>query len=65
MAFIILKKDASQKWQGRHDAFAAELKTHARGRLPGFACPEWVQVVEELPVSSLRSIREDKVWYEY
>lgn len=54
MAFIILKKDASQKWQGRHSEFEVELKTHARGRLPGFACPEWVQVVGELPVSAQR-----------
>ena len=53
MAFIILKKDAAQKWQGKHEEFAVELKKHARSRLPGFACPEWVQVVEELPVSSI------------
>lgn len=54
MAFIILKKNASQRWRGRHSEFEVELKMHARGRLPGFACPEWVQVVEELPVSDQR-----------
>ena len=52
MAFIILKKDAAAKWAGRHDEFEGELKKHARQRLPGFACPEGVQVVEELPVSA-------------
>ena len=51
MAFIILKKDATDKWRDRATEFEVELKRHARERLPGFACPEWVQVVEELPVS--------------
>lgn len=51
MAFVILRREAVDKWNGRHEEFAAELKKHARTRLPGFACPEWVQIVEELPVS--------------
>jgi hypothetical protein len=50
MAFVILKTDAATKWAGRHDDFGVELKRHARSRLPGFACPEWVKVVNELPV---------------
>lgn len=52
MAFVILRKEAAGKWKDRHADFAAELRAHARSRLPGFACPEWVQVVEELPVGS-------------
>ena len=51
MAFVILKKPAVAKWQGRHGEFEVELKKFSRGRMPGFACPEWVQVVDELPVS--------------
>jgi acyl-coenzyme A synthetase/AMP-(fatty) acid ligase len=50
MAFVILKPDHMATWKGKHDQFEAELKKHARGRLPGFACPEWVQVVSDLPV---------------
>ena len=51
MAFVILHPQRATQWAGRHAAFADALKKHARARLPGFACPEWVQVVEELPVS--------------
>lgn len=51
MAFVILRQDAVNKWKGRHEVFEAELKKHARSRLPGFACPEWVHVVDDLPVS--------------
>ena len=50
MAFVILRADAAKRWAGRHAGFEADLKKHARTRLPGFACPEWVQAVEELPV---------------
>ena len=31
--------------------FERDLKAFAKGRLPGFACPEWVRVLDELPVS--------------
>ena len=37
-------------WAGNHGGFEVELKRHARKLLPGFACPEWVQVVDKLPV---------------
>lgn len=53
MAFVILRPAAAPRWAGRGADFEAELKRHARARLPGFACPEWVQVVEELPVSRI------------
>jgi AMP-binding enzyme C-terminal domain len=51
MAFVILHKHHVKTWEGIHDKFTQELKQHARARLPGFACPEWVQIVEDLPVS--------------
>jgi hypothetical protein len=51
MAFVILHKHHVETWEGMHDKFTQELKRHAKARLPGFACPEWVQIVEDLPVS--------------
>lgn len=51
MAFVVLHPQHAAKWAGRHDQFADELKKHAKTRLPGFACPEWVEVVSDLPVS--------------
>ncbi|KAI0950025.1 hypothetical protein AcV7_008619 [Taiwanofungus camphoratus] len=58
MAFIILHPQRAQKWAGRHSEFSEELKRHARARLPGFACPEWVKVVEELPKTSTGKIQK-------
>ncbi|KAJ7107624.1 hypothetical protein C8R43DRAFT_905737 [Mycena crocata] len=57
-AFVILKSHAITKWDGRHDIFGQELKKHAHKRLPGFACPEWVQIVQELPKTSTGKIRK-------
>lgn len=51
MAFVILLPEYAQTWFGNHAGFEAELKRHARTLLPGFACPEWVQVVDKLPVN--------------
>lgn len=51
MAFVILHPQHTSRWAGRHLEFAKDLKEHAKTRLPGFACPEWVEVVPELPVS--------------
>jgi acyl-coenzyme A synthetase/AMP-(fatty) acid ligase len=51
MAFVVLHPGHISKWKGRHAEFERDLKEHAKNRLPGFACPEWVQVVPELPVS--------------
>jgi len=56
MAFVILHKHHAGTWTEKHDEFAQELKQHARTRLPGFACPEWVLVVEELPKTSTGKI---------
>ena len=51
MAFVILTPAAEKEYAGRHREFEADLKAFAKMRLPGFARPEWVQVVDELPVS--------------
>ncbi|KDQ63757.1 hypothetical protein JAAARDRAFT_148420 [Jaapia argillacea MUCL 33604] len=56
MAFVVLRHDGEKKWAGRLDEFAADLKKHAKKRLPGFACPEWVDVVQELPKTSTGKI---------
>ncbi|KAF7339815.1 AMP-dependent synthetase and ligase [Mycena venus] len=55
-AFVILRPKSIAKWKGRHEDFEKDLKAHAKGRLPGFACPEWVQVVDELPKTSTGKI---------
>ncbi|KAK7466125.1 hypothetical protein VKT23_004850 [Stygiomarasmius scandens] len=58
MAFVILHPQHAGKWRGEkgEKEFEADLKTHARKRLPGFACPEWVRVVGELPKTSTGKI---------
>ncbi|KAG1755131.1 uncharacterized protein EDB91DRAFT_274649 [Suillus paluster] len=56
MAFVILRPEHSSTWKDNHDDFAAELVSHARARLPGFACPEWVHIVDELPKTSTGKI---------
>ena len=58
MAFVILHPQRAGKWAGRHTAFERDLKAHARKTLPGFACPEWVEVVETLPVSGVPTFLE-------
>lgn len=52
MAFVVLHNHCAPNWEGKHDEFAADLKKHAKERLPGFACPEWVIITAELPVCS-------------
>ena len=51
IAFVVLHPQHACHWGGRHHEFANDLKEHAKSRLPGFARPEWVEVVPELPVS--------------
>lgn len=58
MAFVVLRPAAVDKWAGRAGAFGDALKRHARARLPGFACPEWVEVVAELPKTSTGKIQK-------
>ncbi|KZT30376.1 acetyl-CoA synthetase-like protein [Neolentinus lepideus HHB14362 ss-1] len=56
MAFVVLREEAIRRWAMKHNKFAEDLKRHAKGRLPGFACPEWVEVVPELPKTSTGKI---------
>ncbi|KAG1894809.1 uncharacterized protein F5891DRAFT_701766 [Suillus fuscotomentosus] len=56
MAFVILRPEHAPKWKDNHDGFGTELIRHARTLLPGFACPEWVQIVDELPKTSTGKI---------
>ncbi|KAG1885742.1 acyl-CoA synthase [Suillus subluteus] len=56
MAFVVLRPEHATKWKDNHDGFATELIRHARTHLPGFACPEWVEIVDELPKTSTGKI---------
>ncbi|KAF9458214.1 hypothetical protein BDZ94DRAFT_1292131 [Collybia nuda] len=56
MAFVTLHPRYAHVWSGRHREFSDDLKAHAKSRLPGFACPEWVDVVPELPKTSTGKI---------
>jgi len=56
MAFVILTPLAEKEYAGRHLEFETELKKFARTKLPGFASPEWVRVVDELPKTSTGKI---------
>jgi acyl-CoA synthetase (AMP-forming)/AMP-acid ligase II len=51
MAFVVLHPQHSGQWERNGHNFEVALKKYARKRLPGFACPEWVEIVSELPVS--------------
>jgi acyl-coenzyme A synthetase/AMP-(fatty) acid ligase len=51
MAFVVLHPEHAKRWSGRPQEFEADMKRHAKSRLPGFATPEWVNIVTELPVS--------------
>jgi acyl-CoA synthetase (AMP-forming)/AMP-acid ligase II len=53
MAYVILHTESARRWAGKHAEFSSALKAHVRNRLPGFATPQWVAIVEELPVCSL------------
>ena len=51
MVFVTLRPSKVSKWENRQAEFEAALKVHARKTLPGFATPEWVAIVPQLPVS--------------
>ena len=62
MAFVILHPQHVDRWKDKSGDFEKDLKAHAKSRLPGFACPEWVEVVRELPVGhSLAKTRAVKL----
>jgi acyl-CoA synthetase (AMP-forming)/AMP-acid ligase II len=50
-AFVVLHPQHSGQWERNGHNFEVALKKYARKWLPGFACPEWVEIVSELPVS--------------
>jgi acyl-coenzyme A synthetase/AMP-(fatty) acid ligase len=52
MAFVCLKEDSTFRPKDCHAEFEKELKKYAAQVLPGFARPEWVEVVDELPKTS-------------
>ncbi|TDL28404.1 acetyl-CoA synthetase-like protein [Rickenella mellea] len=56
MAFVVLRPEKVRQWNKADNDFSESLKVFSRGRLPGFACPEWVQVVDELPKTSTGKI---------
>ncbi|KAK0465419.1 AMP-dependent synthetase and ligase [Desarmillaria tabescens] len=56
MAFVIIHPEHVARWSGRVDEFVKDLMEHAKSRLPGFARPEWVEVVPELPKTSTGKI---------
>jgi len=58
MAFVILHPQRESKWKGKHETFAEDLKAHVKTSLPGFAVPEWINVVPDLPASATIS----KTW---
>ncbi|KAG8988351.1 hypothetical protein FRB90_002803 [Tulasnella sp. 427] len=59
MAFVVLHLDSAKKYERDAVEFVESLAQHARERLPGFARPEWVEVVEELPKTSTGKIQKN------
>lgn len=59
MAFVVLHLDSAKKYEEDAVKFVESLAKHAKERLPGFARPEWVEVVEELPKTSTGKIQKN------
>ncbi|KDQ12888.1 hypothetical protein BOTBODRAFT_34031 [Botryobasidium botryosum FD-172 SS1] len=59
MAFVILQPHAEARWKGKEAEFEKELKRFAQKGLPGFARPEWVKVVKDLPKTSTGKIQKN------
>lgn len=55
-AYIVLKD--GKRWHGRHADFETEIKSFSRGKMPGFAIPEWVEVVTELEKTSTGKVQK-------
>lgn len=49
MAFVVLHLEALKNYGHDLVEFERSLIAHAKERLPGFARPEWIKVVDELP----------------
>lgn len=58
-AFIVLTDQARQEYPVNDEAkvrqLEEEIRKYAKSRMSGFAVPEWVQVVQELPKTSTGS----------
>lgn len=61
MAFCILHPQHAENWKDKPREFEVELKAYAKKLLPGFACPEWVEVVRELPKTSTGKIQKHEL----
>ena len=57
-AFVLLRDNAKDKWKGKGAEFEIELKDFSKTRLPGFARPEWVEIVDALPKTSTGKIQK-------
>lgn len=61
-AFIILRPTSQSKWGGlESEDFGTDLKAFVRPLLPGFARPEWVEIVTDLPKTSTGKIQKHEL----
>jgi acyl-CoA synthetase (AMP-forming)/AMP-acid ligase II len=60
-SFIIIRPHSADKWLRNPDQFAVELKAFCKPLLPGFARPEWVEIVTELPKTSTGKIQKHEL----
>jgi len=49
-AFIVFNREGQREWADSPKEFEAHLKASLKGKLPGFAIPEWIYIVKDLPV---------------
>lgn len=54
-AFVVLNTQGQKKWAASHRSFESVLKSWVKGKLPGFAIPEWVHICEDLPARLFRA----------
>lgn len=59
-AFVVLQDESKPKWKDAAK-FEAELKKFSRKGLPGFARPEWVEVVNALDKTSTGKVGDSPV----
>ncbi|GAA6058741.1 hypothetical protein JCM10212_003429 [Sporobolomyces blumeae] len=60
-AFVVLKPAFAQKWANRVAHFEQELKAFAKGKMPGFAIPEWVSVEKDLPKTATGKVQKKEL----
>lgn len=55
-ATVVLKinapKKSSEEWE-------KELKSHCKSKMSGFAVPEWIEIVKELPKTSTGKVQKN------